>query len=93
MRCHDGAAVRWGRATRFGGFAGLQARRPGLVVLLGFAAAILVLTLLLLLPTSREPGQPPSFVLALFTATSAICVTGLAVVDTPSVLVRAPARC
>ena len=69
---------------RFGGFAGVQARRPGLVVLLGFAAAILVLTLLLLLPASREPGQPASIVQALFTATSAICVTGLAVVDTPS---------
>ena len=69
---------------RFGGFAGLQARRPGLVVLLGFAAAILVLTLLLLLPTSREAGQQASFVLALFTATSAICVTGLSAVDTPA---------
>ena len=69
---------------RFGGFAGVQARRPGLVVLLSFAAAILVLTLLLLLPASREPGRPTSFVQALFTATSAICVTGLAAVDTPT---------
>lgn len=68
----------------FGGFGGLQARRPGLVVLFGFAAAILLLTVLLMLPASREPGQPPVFVQALFTATSAICVTGLAVVDTPS---------
>jgi trk system potassium uptake protein len=73
-----------GQPRRFGGFAGIQARRPGLVVLLGFAAAILLLTLLLMLPASREPGQLPSFVQALFTATSAICVTGLAAVDTPS---------
>jgi Trk-type K+ transport system membrane component len=54
------------------------------VVLLGFAAAILVLTLLLMLPASRESGQLPGFVQALFTATSAICVTGLAAVDTSS---------
>lgn len=69
------------RPRRFGG---ILTRRPGLVVLLGFAAAILALTVLLLLPASREPGRPTSFVQAVFTATSAICVTGLAVVDTPS---------
>lgn len=66
------------------GFARLQVRRPGLVVLLLFATAILGLTVLLLLPASREPGQSASIIEALFTATSAICVTGLAVVDTPS---------
>ena len=68
--------------SRFGGFDRLPARRPGLVVLLAFAAAIGVLSLLLMLPASAEAGQRTSLVQALFTATSAICVTGLAVVDT-----------
>ena len=39
-------------------------------------------TVLLLLPIAREPGMPADLVVALFTATSAVCVTGLAVVDT-----------
>jgi potassium uptake TrkH family protein len=64
--------------------AGIQARRPGLVVLLAFATAIGILTVLLWLPFSTEAGQRTSLIQALFTATSAICVTGLAVVDTES---------
>jgi trk system potassium uptake protein TrkH len=51
------------------------------VVTLGFLATIGVGTLLLLLPISST-GRGASFVEALFTATSATCVTGLAVVDT-----------
>lgn len=46
-----------------------------------FAAAILVGTLLLWLPLSHEPGASVSLLDALFTATSAVCVTGLAVLD------------
>ncbi len=38
--------------------------------------------LLLRLPFASEPGETTSFVTALFTATSAVCVTGLVVVDT-----------
>ena len=38
--------------------------------------------LLLSLPFASEPGVTTSFVTALFTATSAVCVTGLVVVDT-----------
>lgn len=59
-------------------------RRFGLVVIAGFAAAIGVLTLLLLLPAAHQPGQRSSLVQALFTATSSVCVTGLGVVDTPN---------
>ena len=59
-------------------------RRPGLVVLAGFASAIAILTLLLLLPVAHRPGERSSLVEALFTATSAICVTGLGAVDTPN---------
>ncbi|CAA9287531.1 MAG: KtrAB potassium uptake system, integral membrane component KtrB [uncultured Corynebacteriales bacterium] len=59
-------------------------RRPGVVVLVGFASAIGVLTLLLMLPVAHQPGERSSVVEALFTATSAVCITGLSVVDTPN---------
>ena len=39
-------------------------------------------TLLLLLPVSRTGGEGAPFVTAVFTATSAVCVTGLTTVDT-----------
>ncbi|NGN94180.1 TrkH family potassium uptake protein [Nocardioides sp. KC13] len=59
-------------------------RHPSQIVAVGFAAAILLGTLLLMLPVARtEPGHAP-FLTALFTATSAVCVTGLVVVDTPT---------
>ena len=55
-------------------------RRP-LLLVAGFALLILLGTLALLLPFSaRAPGTDP--LTALFTATSAVCVTGLIVVDT-----------
>lgn len=55
---------------------------PTRIIPLGFLAAILLGTALLMLPVSRAgPGGAP-FVTALFTATSAVCITGLAVVDT-----------
>ncbi|MFD4422384.1 TrkH family potassium uptake protein [Agromyces sp. NPDC058484] len=57
---------------------------PAQAVVVGFAAAILAGTALLLLPVSTMDGRSPSFVDALFTATSAVCVTGLAVLDTPT---------
>lgn len=57
-------------------------RRPGQLVIVGFVGAIAVGTLLLLLPVSAA-GEPASFMEALFTATSAVCVTGLIVTDTP----------
>lgn len=55
---------------------------PPQILVLGFAAVILIGTLLLMLPVSAASGHPLSFMDALFTATSAACVTGLAVVDT-----------
>lgn len=61
-----------------------QVRRPALLVVAGFAAAILVGTGLLLLPAATEGEGGASFLQALFTATSAVCVTGLIVVDTPT---------
>ena len=55
--------------------------RPAHYLLLGFAGAILAGAILLWLPMSTN-GKPISFVNALFTSTSAVCVTGLIVVDT-----------
>jgi trk system potassium uptake protein len=48
----------------------------------GFAAMIAVGTLLLMLPFCSNSHQYTSFIDCLFTATSAVCVTGLVVVDT-----------
>lgn len=59
-------------------------RHPGQVVVMGFAAAILVGTGLLSLPLATEEGTRAHIVDALFTATSAVCVTGLVTVDTGS---------
>jgi len=59
-------------------------RHPAQVVVVAFAVAILFGTILLSLPAAREGAGHASFVTALFTSTSAVCVTGLVVVDTPS---------
>ncbi len=52
------------------------------IIALGFFLIILAGTLLLMLPVSTKNGQGASFLDALFTATSASCVTGLIVQDT-----------
>ena len=52
------------------------------IILFGFAGVILVGTLLLLLPFATNSGHGASFWDALFTSTSAVCVTGLIVQDT-----------
>lgn len=56
---------------------------PATLVLASFLSAIFVGMILLKLPVATRGGQIP-WVDALFTATSAVCVTGLAVVDTGS---------
>jgi len=53
-----------------------------LVLIIGFLVLIAGGTVLLLLPAATPADQPISFVDALFTSTSAVCVTGLAVRDT-----------
>ncbi|MFR9710373.1 TrkH family potassium uptake protein [Paenibacillus sp. MB22_1] len=55
---------------------------PPQILVIGFALIILLGALLLMLPISSTTGEPLPFVDALFTATSATCVTGLVVVDT-----------
>ncbi|AOZ91989.1 TrkH family potassium uptake protein [Paenibacillus crassostreae] len=55
---------------------------PPQILVLGFAGIILIGALLLSLPIANTTGEPLPFIDALFTATSATCVTGLVVVDT-----------
>lgn len=54
---------------------------PGQIFILSFAGLILAGTFLLWFPLSSVTGEPIDFIDALFTATSAVCVTGLAVLD------------
>ncbi|MGM1048710.1 trk system potassium uptake protein TrkH [Paenibacillus uliginis N3/975] len=55
---------------------------PPQILVMGFGGIITIGTLLLMLPISNTTGEPLNFMDALFTATSATCVTGLVVVDT-----------
>lgn len=55
---------------------------PVQVITLSFAAVVLCGALLLMLPLSSRDGESVPFINALFTSTSASCVTGLVVYDT-----------
>lgn len=57
-------------------------RNPAQTVIAGFLIVILLGALFLTLPISLQEGKKLSFLDALFTATSAVCVTGLITVDT-----------
>ncbi|QSB10221.1 Trk family potassium uptake protein [Lysinibacillus fusiformis] len=59
-----------------------RALNPPKVLVLGFALIIAIGTFFLTMPFSTEDGKGLPFLDALFTATSATCVTGLIVVDT-----------
>lgn len=54
------------------------------IIILGFAGVILLGALLLMLPIATQEGCTTPFNEALFTATSAVCVTGLVIHDTGS---------
>jgi len=54
---------------------------PPRILVIGFLGTILLASLLLWLPISHEPGVSLTYGEALFTATSAITVTGLNVID------------
>jgi trk system potassium uptake protein TrkH len=64
------------------GRAQFERRSPARVVTTSFVVLIGVGTLLLLLPGMRAGGLQAPLGTALFTATSAVCVTGLSTVDT-----------
>lgn len=60
----------------------IKKQPPARLITLGFALVILLGTLLLSLPISVKPGKEVGFIDALFTSTSAVCVTGLVTIDT-----------
>src|SRR5688572_21513022 len=55
---------------------------PAVLLLLGFVVMIAAGTVLLMLPVMAASGEWTGVVPAFFTAASAVCVTGLVVVDT-----------
>lgn len=57
-------------------------KSPFRIIILGFLLVILVGSVLLMLPVSSQAGVVTPFLHALFTSTSAVCVTGLVVYDT-----------
>ena len=59
-----------------------KALTPAQLIVLTYIALILAGTLLLYLPFALKSGDYKNLLDALFTATSAVCVTGLTVVDT-----------
>ncbi len=69
------------RRTVKGFFVNLNIK-PAQTLAYSFLAAILAGTILLMLPAATTGGKGVKFIDALFTITSATCVTGLAVVDT-----------
>ncbi len=60
----------------------LKYQPPGRLIVAGFAGMILLGTVLLLLPVSVRKGAEVTVIDALFTSTSAVCVTGLIAIDT-----------
>lgn len=54
---------------------------PGRIIALGFGLLILIGSGLLMLPCSIQPGQDIHYIDALYTSTSAVCVTGLIAID------------
>ena len=62
----------------------LARRHPAQFVVAAFAIGILIGAGLLMLPFATESGDRAPFLTAIFTSTSAICVTGLVVIDTPT---------
>lgn len=57
-------------------------RHPARLAVAVFAGVVGLVTILLSLPAATADGRAAPLVDALFTATSAVCITGLAVVDT-----------
>ena len=80
---HTRASIpRAGKMKRFGKRLFKTAMSPTKTIILGFLVVILIGGLLLMLPVSSADGAFADPIDALFTATSATCVTGLIVRDT-----------
>ncbi|WP_307582941.1 TrkH family potassium uptake protein [Paeniglutamicibacter psychrophenolicus] len=80
----SGAPARW--RTRVGQWrrivSDFTVRSPARLALFTFVIVISLFTSVLALPVSSATGEPTAFYDALFTAVSAVCVTGLTVVST-----------
>lgn len=59
----------------------IKRQSPARIIALGFALVILVGSVLLMLPCSVQDGVTVQYIDALYTSTSAVCVTGLVAVD------------
>ena len=59
----------------------IKKQSPARIIALGFAAVILLGSVLLLLPCSVQDGVTVRYIDALYTSTSAVCVTGLIAID------------
>ena len=59
----------------------LEKQSPSRIIAAGFLAVILLGSWILMLPCSVRPGVDLQYIDALFTSTSAVCVTGLIAVD------------
>jgi len=70
------------RTRRVHKFITLFSLKPAQLMLMSFAGVIIVGTILLMLPAATIAGETTGLLDALFTATSATCVTGLIVHDT-----------
>jgi trk system potassium uptake protein TrkH len=70
------------RLRRFTLFVKSFTAQPARTVMFSFMLAILTGTLVLMLPFTASSGEGLGLIDGLFTATSAVCVTGLIVVDT-----------
>jgi trk system potassium uptake protein len=77
-----GAARVWSARARMLGRRVFGVWHPARLVATGFGAAVVVGTVLLMTPAASESGQWTAPMTSLFTSTSAVCVTGLVVVDT-----------
>ena len=60
----------------------IKGQPPGRIIAMGFAFVILTGSFLLMIPCSVREGAQVSFIDALFTSASAVCVTGLIAIDT-----------
>ena len=70
------------RRTTSMGFVDFIKRQPsGRIIALGFALVILIGSGLLMLPCSIQEGVTVRYIDALYTSTSAVCVTGLIAID------------
>ncbi|MFH1379935.1 MAG: TrkH family potassium uptake protein [bacterium] len=72
----------FGRLNKLSYFLNKFSKNPAQTIMASFFILILIGTLLLMMPFSTADHIRLGFINALFTATSAVCVTGLIVVDT-----------